>query len=193
MYTPGHASKTFWLAYSGHLAPLQAVLAGGAAAALVGALPPRRTLVAGLLVVVGVATPLPRALALGRLQFPEVAALGRLLEAEAARDCVVGLDPTWLLLANRLPGDRKPGTTLVDSYGFVLVEAMRAGAGGTSLEATQAPAAQLRLRAMFEGCWVVLGSRGWQLDETNRAWLETAFEVEGPGGNVLEALRPRRR
>ena len=131
-------------------------------------------------------------MALQRVRSPQVRELGAFREREAASSCIVSLEPTWLLAANRLPGDRRPGTALVDSYGAVLVDAMRAGASGASLEATQAPAAQARLRAMFEGCWVLPGGRGWQLDEANRAWLGTAYEVAGPqAGSGLEALRPR--
>jgi len=155
------ASASFWGQYDAHLAASTCVLAGMA-------IPPRRQLLAAILV-----------LPLAVMSFPKVGRSPEVVQAGDAirkyvppNDCVVTFEPAWSMIGGRLP-------VIVDSYA---VQLLAAGRAPDTDSAFKSPASQREVRARLEGCrFAVLGWRGkWQLNDQSREWFGTHYSCRAP-------------
>jgi len=186
------ASASFWAQYDSYLAACECVLAGLGAAALVRWTPLPRSITAAALSLALIALQWPslrHLLAASRTRAPEVVALASEMRAHlAAADAPFVFDPTWALPAGRLPPHGDGAPVIVDTYGSMLLSAVRGGAryphaAVAFRRAPPQPALEARLRASR---FVVLGWRGeWQLRPQDRGWLAANYLCVTPDAGEL--------
>jgi hypothetical protein len=182
------AAASYWPQYNAHLAASEMVLAGCGAAALVRFLAQRLSWLGQNPALTGVLT-----VSLALPSFLQV-----VLEMGQARSmnapvvpsdvpeqaCVLAFEPAWLLAANRLPA----APFLVDSYGSMLLDAVKTGQRFTSAtEAFHSAPAQRHIREVLQSCrFVLLGERGRrQLSEATLQWLNSRAALRPGSGDEL--------
>lgn len=181
------ASKSYWGQYNASLAPATAVLAGLGASLLLGWADTRSRAVAALVTgVVGIATlsPLPASLRGANQKDRGLLALGSSIRAGVPADSALCVfEPSWGIVAGRLPGIPKGAPVLVDPYGLMLHDAL----GGTERFASAAAAfederSQRTMLPLLARCDVlVLNGRGeWQLSTASERWIHEHFSQDGP-------------
>jgi hypothetical protein len=190
------ASSAYWNQYNAHLAASECVLAGLGAGALfrwVEPKLPRRAFAAVVaLLVSALAFPsLRRCVLDSRGRSPELLALARAVRAQVPPDaCLFAFEPAWGIAGGRLPCHDAGAPVLVDTYGAMLLEAVRGGARYPDAGAGfQSPAAQTSVRARLAASrFVVMGWRGnWQLTGEARVWFEAHFTPrQAPGADGLD-------
>lgn len=178
------AAAAFWNQYDAHLAFPLALLCGvgldGLLARLGGRLP-APALGLGLAVLVGV----PGLVwVLDRRRDADDAQPSRVAMLKARPDGpLCAFEPHELVMADRWPARLEGTRTLVDSYGQMLLDAVRGGARyGSASDAFATEAAQATIRAQLDACprWV-LGWRGrWQLNAASAARLPPERVVDAP-------------
>ncbi|MHB8878461.1 MAG: glycosyltransferase family 39 protein [Myxococcaceae bacterium] len=189
-------SAAYWSQYNSHLAASECVLAGlgaGAAWRLLSTRLPVRALSLGVpLLAAGLAFPSTRRCVLeARARAPELLAFGRAVRALVpARECLFSFEPGWGLVAGHLPPHEPGAPALVDTYGAMLLGAVREGARFPDAGAAfQSAGAQTPARARLESCrYAVMGWRGdWQLTGEDKRWFLANFtRHEAVGGNGLD-------
>lgn len=175
------ASSSYWTQYNAYLAPSECVLAGlGTARLLRGR---SRKLAMAIAVVITAAgavllrRPFRQTLREAEQLSPELIALrGASRGVLEPGDSLFAFDPSWGLVAGRLPAFGDGAPVVVDSYGAMLLTAMRTGQRYTDADkAFRGAPAQPEVRARIERSrFLILGSRGnWQLPEADRAWVRS--------------------
>jgi hypothetical protein len=177
------ASPSYFRQYNAALAPGLSVLGGLALVHLAQRL--GRPVLGWAMALVVLGPLLTRTLDESGPRAPELALLAKALrEHVRPGDCVLTMEPAWALSAGLQP-------TLVDSYGAMLLAAVRDGGRAASaqeafaLEPSQAPFREASAHCAF----LVTGPRGeWQLSAATRAWVADHFAPAGApakGGLVL--------
>ncbi len=187
------ASRTYWFEYNAHLAPAEAHLAALGLAVLSrkasGLGRAGQALVAVMLVVAPIHS-LRHCVRQARNRDLVMPRFGEEVRRRApVASCLFAFEPTWALVSGRLPPVRPGVPAVVDVYGAMLIESMRAGGRFADAQsALHAEPAQRRIRELLDGCeHIALGTRGeWQLDDATKAWLAERWErvlaPEGPNG-----------
>jgi hypothetical protein len=194
-------SASYWNGYNSHLAASQCALAGLGAGALASLarrrLRPWGSALAALLIAAAVVPSLSATLERARTRSDELPAMARAVRSVVPPgECLFAFDPGWGLAGGRLPAHGDGAPTVVDSYGAMLLAAVRSGARFPSAAAAfEQPAAQRDVRARLEGCrFAILGERGgWQLDAAGRAWFEGHFLCQAAAAGLCVAERTDRR
>ncbi|HET8774567.1 MAG TPA: glycosyltransferase family 87 protein, partial [Thermoanaerobaculia bacterium] len=191
------ASSSYWTQYNSYLAPAQCVLAGLGVASLL-RLPRARFAVAAVVLA---------AVAWGLWpQFRHIrdAAGQRSEEAIALRRAsrtlppslsLFAFDPSWSLVAGRLPAHGDGAPVIVDSYAAMLMEATGQGHASAASAAFRAAASQPDVRLRLEKSpLVITGWRGdWQMTDDDRAWVRAHFVCVTPeAGELCVRQRVRR-
>jgi hypothetical protein len=190
------ASSSYWPHYNAYLAASLSVLAGLGAAALLRAGGGTRAMAVAisLLVAALLVTPLRASLEAARHRDADAIALqrtGPALLPESAN--LFAFDPSWGLLLGRLPDHGDGAPVIVDSYGAMLMAAMRSGERFTdTAEAFRRAPEQPEVRERLEHSrFVIPGWRGaWQLPEPEWNWLAANFVCVTPEAGPL-CLRQR--
>jgi hypothetical protein len=180
-------SASYWPHYNSYLAASQCVLAGLGAAALTRPLRFRAataplTAVAVLALIV---SPLGTTLEASRARAAAQIELRHSIREIAPRaDALFAFDPSWGVVAGHLPPHRDGAPVIVDSYGSMLLTAMRSGeafvdAGDAFNRAAEQPEVSERLQASR---FLITGWRGmWQLPPDLRTVVSANFVCVTPG------------
>lgn len=176
------ASSSYWPQYNAHLAASQCVLAGIGA----GALLRRVHTPAAIGIALFLAMPSLRVSILrSRNEGPSLAAYGAAVRAQVPKDAsLFTFEPQWSLAAGRLPQHGDGAPVLVDSYGAMLLDAVRDGRRfRDTATAFQSPYAQPLLRArLAKSDSAILGwRRDFQMNAETRAWFDERFACDTPG------------
>ncbi|MBU8896217.1 DUF2029 domain-containing protein [Corallococcus sp. M34] len=190
-------AHSYYTTYNAFLTPTLALLAGLGGATLVG-WGQRLGRMGGPAVAAAVvlaALQPARELARGLPSGPTMELqLARHVYAQATEDTTVcAFEPSWGLVANRLPPHVQDAPRAVDPYALMLGEAIAAGTRyATIQEAFQAEGSQLGMRALLSRCDIaILGARGQrQLNPASQHWLAEHFTErpleQVPGAGVWE-------
>ncbi|QSQ28490.1 hypothetical protein JY651_42135 [Pyxidicoccus parkwayensis] len=180
------SSKSYWVHYNAQLAASQAVLAGLGAAWVLGLAERRSRKVAALVALaVGVAvlSPLRAVIELAKQKDRGLLALGSMLRASIPKDAALcTFEPSWSIVAGRLPGLPRGAPALVDVYGLMLHDALdgpeRFSHVNNAFEDERSQRSVIPLLARCD--YVILNGRGeWQLSATSERWLEEHFTRDG--------------
>lgn len=188
-------SSAYWSQYNAHLAASEAVLAGFGAAALwrlarskISRLERTPTWVLPLAVVLIAFPSVRRSILSARSRAPDQVALGKTIaQMVSPGDCLFSFEPAWAIAGGRLPQRVGTAPLLVDSYGAMLLDAVRAGARFPDANtAFQSASSQTQVSSLLQSCrFVVLGWRGaWQLSDETKAWFRTQFVRRYPPEGV---------
>jgi len=173
------ASASYWSQYNAHLAASECVLAGIGAAALLRRLDQRAAVAVALLVAV---PSLRQSVLASRGRAPELPAVAATIRENVPPGApLFTFEPQWSLAAGRLP-------MIADSYGTMLLDAMRGGAKFPDAAAAfQSPGPQTQIRAALAASrFAILGWRGkWQMNADSRAWFASRFVCDTPAAGDL--------
>ena len=183
------ASSSYWTQYNAYLAAAECVLAGLGVASLLRV--PRLRLALSAIVIAVVAWRLvPQFRAIrdaARQRSGEALALrgaGRTLPPSLS---LFAFDPSWSLVAGRLPAHGDGAPVIVDSYAAMLIEAARQLRAGDANGAFRGAAVQPAVRARIERSpLLITGWRGdWQITSGDRAWVRAHFLCVTPEAGEL--------
>ena len=187
------ASSSYWNQYNAYLAASECVLAGlGAAVMLrIPRVPRLAVIAAASLLIIYLQLPTLRQTFVYVRSEPtsDLLIVGPAIRSPLpAKESVFAFDPSWSLVGGHLPpyGDGAP--VIVDSYGAMLLAAMRSGVHAPDTAATFASApSQPAVRARLEHSrFVVPGWRGnWQMNPSDRAWFAANFVCATPAAGDL--------
>jgi hypothetical protein len=190
------ASSSYWPHYNAYLAASLSVLGGLGAAALLRAGGGTRAMAAAisLLVAALLVTPVREAFEAALQRNADAVALRRAAADSLPETAALfAFDPSWGLLLGRLPAHSDGAPVIVDSYGAMLLAAMRSDESfADTNEAFRRAAEQPEVRERLENSrFVITGWRGsWQLPERERSWLAANFICVTPEAGLL-CLRQR--
>ncbi|MBJ6759604.1 hypothetical protein JGU66_02440 [Myxococcaceae bacterium JPH2] len=190
-------AHSYYTTYNAFLTPTLALLAGLGGATMVGwgqrlgRMGGRGVAVVVVLAALQPARELARSPASGPTMELQLA---RHVYAQAAEDTTVcAFEPSWGLVANRLPPRVQDAPQAVDPYALMLSEAIGSGSRyATIQDAFQAEDSQLGMRALLSRCDIaILGARGQrQLNPASQHWLAEHFTErpleQVPGAGVWE-------
>lgn len=192
------ASSSYWNHYNSNLAASQCAVAGLGAAAL---LRWRYRAAVAVLIFIGIVAIDVRAwreVSRGaEWKSGELLAVRHTMPAIVPREAsFFAFDPTWSLVAGRLPDCCDGAPPVVDSYGAMLLTAVQQkGRLESTTAAYRSGAAQPEIRRRLEASrFVLLGWRGhWQLDDPDRAWFVSRFRCVNPEAEDLCTWEQRSR
>jgi hypothetical protein len=180
------SSASYWPHYNSYLAASQCVLAGLGAAALSRPIRFRAVTVplTGVAVLALLVSPLRTTIAASRARAAEQIELRRSIHEIAPPDnALFAFDPSWGVVAGKLPPHGDGAPVIVDSYASMLLAAMRSGeafvdAGDAFSRAAEQPEVSARLQASR---FLITGWRGmWQLPPDLRTGVSANFVCATP-------------
>jgi hypothetical protein len=177
------ASSSYWRQYNSYLAASECVLAGLGAASHCRCLEPftkRATFAVVAVAILAVHLSSLR-LTLESLRSPsdELPRAARDIRSVVPREAsLFAFDPTWAIAGGHLARHDGRTRTIVDSYGAMLLEAVRRGGAYATTDAAFRGAPPSRdLRALLAASqFVIPGWRGrWQMNDEDRSWFDANF------------------
>jgi hypothetical protein len=180
------ASSSYWNQYNAHLAASECVLAGIGA----GALLRRVNRPAAIAIALLLAVPSLRvALVASRAGGPSLTSYGTAIRELVPREAsLFTLEPQWAIAAGQLPPHDRNAPIIVDSYGAMLLGAIRGGVKFPDTAAAfQSPRAQPAVLARISASgFLILGWRGdWQLNAQSREQVMANFACDTPSAGQL--------
>jgi hypothetical protein len=180
------ASSSYWNQYNAHLAASECVLAGIGA----GALLRRVNRPAAMAIALLLAIPSLRvSLLASRAGGPSLTSYGAAIREIVPRDAsLFTLEPQWAMAAGHLPPHDRKAPVIVDSYGAMLLDAVRGGVKFPDTGAAfQSPRAQTAVLARISASrFLILGWRGdWQLNAQSREAVMSNFACDMPSAGQL--------
>jgi len=175
------ASSSYWVSYNAYLAASQCVLAGLGVARLT-----RGHLRIALAIVVTIA--IGFTLRNPFAPYPRSAEQISLHDSAPRQGSLFAFDPTYALIAGRLPPHGDDAPVIVDSYGAMLLTAMRSGAQFKDAnDAFRGAPAQPDVRARMERSrFVILDWRAhWQLPAEDWTWISAHSLCVTPAAGTL--------
>jgi hypothetical protein len=183
------ASSSYWTQYNAYLAAAECVLAGLGVASLL-RVPRMRLAFAAIVIAVAVWRVVPQFRAIrgaARQRSDHALALRRAARTLPPSLSLFAFDPSWSLLAGRLPAHGDGAPVIVDSYASMLMEAARQVRASDANAAFRGAAVQAGVRARIERSpLLITGWRGgWQMTNGDRAWVRAHFICVTPEAGEL--------